>query len=362
VKASSAERSAAAARRIERWLLTSPIQLATGPHEGGIAGTLDAEDRPTFVYLEITGYYLTWTAWLLAGGGCLGERFGRAKRRGERALGWLDRVVDERRVPLTRMHLADEEVADWRNAAVFTFDLAMAIRGAAEFSRASAPIDGVRSPVEHALASHLERNRAGEHLQSHRTVGSEQIPQRWSTEAGPHHLKAAACVLSAPVGEPLAQAARLTSARWSDALVAGWPVAEVHPLLYGLEGMLIGGAERLDTAATVFERLMAAQDHAGSLPSQLSGEAIERSDVLAQALRLGMLLRRHGRLQEQGWSHRLDLLADRLITHVHPDGAVGFTHGQQTRNAWCAMFAHQALVWHAQLDEGTADAARRYLV
>ena len=53
----------------------------------------------------------------------------------------------------------------------------------------------------------------------------------------------------------------------------------------------MSGSERLDTAATVFERLMATQNGSGSLLSHISGRAIERSDVLAQALRIGALLR-----------------------------------------------------------------------
>ena len=118
MRASSVERSAVAAQRIEQWLLTSPIQLAGGAHDGSIAGTLDAEGRPTFVYLEITGYYLTWTAWVAAGDGCLAESAGLAEQRARRALGWLERVVEGQRVPPTRLHLLDSNVSDWRNSAV----------------------------------------------------------------------------------------------------------------------------------------------------------------------------------------------------------------------------------------------------
>jgi hypothetical protein len=363
VRASSAERSAAAAQRIERWLLTSPIQLAGGAHDGGIAGTLDAEGRPTFVYLEITGYYLTWAAWVAAGGGCLAESGGLAVQRARRALGWLERVVDEQRVPPTRQYLLDSNVTDWRNSAVFTFDLAMAIRGAATFSSVSMTTGRADSPVLRALASQLDACRNGERvLQSHRAVNDDQIPHRWSTTSGPHHLKAAASLLTLPVSKGLCEAARNTTSYWSEELLHGWPVTETHPLLYGLEGMVICGGDQWDGAAAVFERLMTSQDDVGSLPSQVSGEAIERSDVLAQALRIGALLRGHGCLQGSAWLRRLDLLAERLVAYVHPDGSLGFARGHDNRNVWCAMFAHQALLWHQRLGETAPDVAQRFLV
>jgi hypothetical protein len=363
VTESSSEAVRDAARRIEHWLLTSPLQIPTGLHAGGIAGWLDGRSRPVFVYLEITGYYLTSTAWLITGGARNPDSVAIARRRGELALGWLRRVLHAGALPRTRSYLTEGNEQDWRNDAVFTFDLAMAIRGVSAFSEVTEPDDGTGAEVHGALERGLEEIRHGQLLlPSHRTIHDETLPRRWSTRPGPHHLKAAACLLPLPLDHGLRTAASRTWTYWAEQLDTGWPVHEVHSLLYGLEGMVMNGEEPLDRAEAVFERLMQAQDGAGWLPDHLSGATVQRSDVLSQALRLGALLRASGRLRGPVWAGRLDLLVARLLEHVRPDGSVAFSHGQDIANVWCAMFAHQALVLHEASDDPTAALVRRYLV
>ena len=41
------------------WLLHAPIQPEDGEHRGAVAGWLDEDHRPAFLYGEVTGYYLT---------------------------------------------------------------------------------------------------------------------------------------------------------------------------------------------------------------------------------------------------------------------------------------------------------------
>ena len=76
----------------------------------------------------------------------------------------------------------------------------------------------------------------------------------------------------------------------------------------------------------------------GSLPAA-RGSADVRSDVLAQALRAGALLRAAGRLEDEAWTERLDALAGALLRHVGPDGAVPFALDQDVANTWCAMLS-----------------------
>ena len=77
--------------------------------------------------------------------------------------------------------------------------------------------------------------------------------------------------------------------------------------------------------------------------------------MVAQALRVGALLRASGRLRGAGSSRGLDGLAEALVPHVRPDGGVAFTAGQERANAWCGMFAHQALVLAARGEAAGAD-------
>jgi hypothetical protein len=351
-----------AALRIELFLLSSGIQIAEGPHRGSVAGWLDQAGAPEFTYFEITGYYMTAMSWLAAGGARSAEGRERALERGAQALGWAAAATVGGAMPPTRLYLRDSP-DDWRNAAVFSFDLAMAARGAACFG---AVADAAASPaVVDALAGWLWKICGGEApLASHALRDGSGIPllARWSTQPGPHHLKTAAALLRLGDGSlrpELERACTDTVSHWAERYRRSWPCAESHPLLYGLEGLaLLGDEESVALAEEVLERLFKLQAPDGSLPANVSGDASPvRSDVLAQALRLAALLRRQGRLPGEVWSARLNALADSLLGYVRADGSVEFANGQGIANAWCAMFAHQALTLYSpSRDEPTLTA------
>jgi hypothetical protein len=360
----SAAEAARAARAIEGWLLDSGVQLADGPERGGVAGWLDRDRQPEFVYAEITGYYLVFAAWLAAGGAGSRQRATDGLRRGRDAAAWLHRAMQRGPLP-TRLYL-DRRGRDWRNAATFSFDLAMAARGAGCFA-VTAGDDGA-AVVARDLADRL-RELAGDvaPLRSHVVLearGHAELPRRWSTLPGPHHVKAAAAVLRLPPGtvdSTLCDVAARTVAHWSAAVRSSWRWADLHPLLYCLEGELLLGAyeaagPRAELAGA-YKRLMAHQRVDGSLPGSLEAdERAVRADVVAQALRIGALLRAHGALEDEGWPQRLEGLAATLLTHVGRDGSVAFHRGDARGNAWAAMFAHQALLDYAADADGRAPA------
>jgi hypothetical protein len=342
-----------ASNRIESWLLESPVQLSSGEHAGGVAGRIDDDGQPEFVYLEATGYYLTTVAWC--------ARLARSQRRseaalerGRRAFNWLRKVTEGGALPSTRVHLSTAD-DDWRNAATFTFDLAMAARGVASLSTM---IELERADeLEHELVDHV-RQISGDDalLASHaeRGDGDGRLPARWSTLPGPHHAKAAAALLhlTSGVDERFGEACRRTIAHWSAAMQRDWPCEELHPMLYGLEGLLIDANtdtnQSYDVVESIFEQVLALQAPDGTLPPERNGDnKTVRSDVLAQALRVGALLRAEGRLPGIEVQHRLDALAGALLQHVRRDGAVVFSLDRQVPNAWCAMFASQALRLHS---------------
>jgi hypothetical protein len=321
-----------------------------------VAGWLDAAGRPAFVYLEITGYYLTAMAWLAEGGGS-GTRADEAVARGREALGWIRAATANGALPPTRVHLTGTD--DWRNAADFTFDLAMALRGVVALG-AHVPSDEAAAPAR-ALADRLRDTAGpGPRLGSHTLrAGAAPPPERWSTRPGPHHLKAAAALLTLPDGllDPaLAAAARASAEHWRDALRAGWPGPELHPLFYGLEGLIMmnpaPSPKVLDLVGSLYDRLLALQARDATLPAELdAASGLVRSDVLAQALRVGAWLVAWGRRGSEG---RLDALAAALGRYVRDDGGVAFAAGQDRANAWCAMFALQALAGYAGTDDPEA--------
>src|SRR5438552_10126214 len=111
------------AARIAHWLLTSPAQQSGGPHAGAVAGWIGTDGRADYVYPEITGYYLQWLAWMTRRHGWQPHYVARA----EAALAWLTQWLANDRPP-TRIYV-ERPREDWRNNALFTFDLAMVLRG-----------------------------------------------------------------------------------------------------------------------------------------------------------------------------------------------------------------------------------------
>ena len=68
----------------------------------------------------------------------------------------------------------------------------------------------------------------------------EPLPDRWSTRPGPHHVKAAAALLQLPAGgDPALVAACRATVALDRRAEASWPCEELHPFLYGLEGLLM---------------------------------------------------------------------------------------------------------------------------
>lgn len=349
--------TAEAARRIERWLLRSGVQVEEGAQRGAVAGWLDRKGRPEFVYLEITGYYLTTMAWLASGAADSPDRAADAHEHGRRALDWITRTLSEQGVPPTRLYLSAGR-SDWRNAGVFTFDLAMAARGVACFGGAAR--HGAWERPAAGLCATVDRMCSGTSvLRSHDAVDGAPLPDRWSTRPGPHHLKAAAALLRMPdgvLGTPLGEVCHRTCGHWEAMLREAWPCRELHPLLYGIEGLLLSASsaedEALEVVEQVYVRLMGLQAVDGTL-AETTGGGLVRSDVLAQALRIGLLLRGRGHLRGDHWAERLEGLTRALLGFVRPDGGVLFSGAQDITNAWCAMFAHQALLLHSR-DAGRA--------
>jgi hypothetical protein len=346
-----------AVTRIENWLLHSEIHIDGGAQSGGIAGWLDRDGRPEFVDLETVGYYLTAMAWLSSGAACSPDHVQTIELRTSRAADWAATLLARHDDPPTRLYLSEQPV-EWRNEAVFSFDLAMAARGIAATMH-----PGDRSEHRRALAAlcaRIKRISSGvDVMASHELVrGSATMSDRWSTRPGPHHLKAAAAILRLPdgvAGGALIGVAQETCEYWAHALwTNAWPCQEVHPLLYGLEGMLILSGKRDGQGLRVVERLFVrlmedVQTSDGTLPERIQG-GIVRSDVLAQALRVGLLLRGRGYLTGSVWKDRLDRLADALLGFVRPDGGALFSHDEAIANTQCTLFALQALYLCARQD------------
>lgn len=350
---SRAARPAPAHDPLAAWLL-NVAQCRSGPHAGAVAGCVSVSGAASYVYPEIAGYYLQWLAWRAL-------RFGGTDELAEHARAvqrWLAHWLMLPGTP-TRVHL-DGTSDDWRNHAVFCFDVAMVLRGLG--AAASQRLIEPEAAVVDGMSRVLERMIAPDGIfvacLPHTTNGV--LPDRWSTRRGPFLAKAAAGVLRAATVLPgvpasVTRAAERTFAA-SLTLLAREPHRETHPLLYAFEGVLSlprhpRFLEALPSVSVQFDILLAHAAHDAHLPETLglgAGQGPARVDVIAQALRIGYLLAAH-RPQQPPDRVALARLRQVMSRQIRPGGGVAFARSAAPAkaNVWATMFADQALAFAA---------------
>jgi len=331
--------------------LRNVAQCQTGQHAGAVAGCVSVSGTPSYVYPEIAGYYLTWLAWRAARSGHDADDAERARA----VQRWLAQWLAMPSLP-TRVHF-DGTSGDWRNHALFCFDIAMVLRGLAAAGRAGllAPDPAVVEGMCGALFRVVGSDGMFEACVPSGSSGA--IPERWSTRRGPFLAKAASGVLRAAtvlrIPAPLQAAAEQTFAACV-AHLAREPHRETHPLLYAFEGVLDMPQhprfhDALPSVAAQFDMLLAYATHDAHLPESLcraSGSGPARIDVMAQTLRVGYLLAAH-RPQQPPDRVGLARLRQSLARHVRPGSGVGFARSvaPAQANVWATMFADQALAF-----------------
>lgn len=347
--AGTARRAAAA---ISEWLLSPQVQLREGIHAGAIAGAMDGAGRARYVYPEITGYYLHWLA----------EKRGNGPRddlnaAASQATDWTARQFHGGGQAKTRSYL-DDGVRDWRNDAVFFFDYAMLLRGLCAATEAG--LIALPHAVVGRLVEELDKfvGEDGEILAARLLDAAATLPRRWSTIGGPFEVKACSRVLLAARHAELPAKLSHACERLIERYVpdtATLALEMLHPTLYFAEGMLLARPDRAGDVGKLLARMLRLQRDDGSLPEAEQGTALPRSDIVAQALRVGLLLRA-GSAERAPDDDALARLATALLRRVGPDGSVSFRNDGDERepNVWCSIFAEQALRWYAQWSEGAA--------
>lgn len=339
------------------WLLATP-QLRDGPHAGAIAGVLDGTATASYVYPEIAGYHLRWLAFraVRCGGGHDLAASAAATQR------WLAHWCTLAGPP-TRIHL-DGTREDWRNDALFCFDLAMVLRGVGSTTAADlvTPDMGLVQCLDSLLARCIDADGAFDAIVP--LADPARLPSRWSTRRGAFLAKAAAGVLRAATQVPVAPRVVAAAGRTfeeSIAALADAPHPEVHPLLYACEGILdlpqhARFRETLPIVAARHAELLPLVTDDGYLPESMAAPAAgpSRIDVIAQALRVAHLLAMHGVASPDAAA--LTRLRQALARHAAGDGGVPFSRQapEAQRNTWAAMFADQALAYAAPLPDAKA--------
>ena len=326
--------------RIASWLLSSGIRIQDGPEAGAVAGWLNVEGEPTFAYTEITGYYLSCMAFMHE----VGRSEPNVALNANRAVAWLHAKCANGDAPLTRYYL-QAGVADWRNQAVFSFDLAMVLRGLASVKGLVA--ESMRQDTIDTLRRYFCRFISPDRqLVPYIHRSDKLLSDRWSTRPGPYQLKTAAALLCFGDGqeEEMKQASLNMYERWRAPF---FPLSdELHAALYAVEGLILFGAHGCHEAWKAAE---------GQYERCTEHLTYVRSDVVAQALRTACVLQSRGLLQRPGWDEKISKLAGALKGFVGQDGAVLYSDPSVSSlvhlNACSAMFAYQAFTFYQRFHD-----------
>ena len=331
-------------QRLEKWLL-SAVQLESGRDCGAVIGSISDGKGPEYLYPEAAGYFLTWLAFS-------GLSRADTSIRAFRAVSWLLRQAGSTDALLTRSPL-NGHGPDWRNSGFFSFDLAMVCRGVAAV-RDRVPMDLAHECLDRLLRLY-ERFCPGDGtltavLPRH-SKAPGGLPARWSTRPGPYQLKPAASILAIPrdiAGAPLHEEMKRVYFSWRNHYQEEPHRDALHPLLYHVEGLLLGFACGIDPDGMAVARRI--------YPSILSRveRHCRRSDVVAQALRSGCLVGATGR------NGAMTRLCGDLSGFLDANGALLFRRaldgGERQWNTWSAIFGHQALTFLDRVDRGTTPA------
>lgn len=351
------------AEAIERWLLSDEVVLREPPGvAGGIINYREADGQWDGVYPEICGYYLQFAAHAAA------DAHGTRHREvAARVIAFLD-SEGKTGAPLTLYRReAELGAVDWRNRCLFSFDLAIILRGldAAETRWPGiVPPDVMRRYLT-SVAFITENGR----LASHNLVPggpAVTVPVKWSTTLDVHHVKSAAA-LAGLAGADLSSVAQHTADDEAAALEREGQtrMRELHPFLYSIEGWLTLWAQTseaiyLRRASASFAMLCQEFDPAtGDLPAFAGRHEVPvRADVLAQALRAGLILEAAAQLGSptgEVWRAMAPRLHANLEARISATGGVEFDAVRRDRNTWASMFAWQAFRFWDQAQTRSLD-------
>jgi hypothetical protein len=359
----NSERVGSALQSLVRWLLSKPV-LRTAETGAGVVNWLTSDGQWDGLYPEICGYYLQFLAQAAPATGTGRDTSFRAAAAAVAA--WLDAVGGDAAEPPT-LYQSDMAEPDWRNRCLFAFDLAIIVRGfaVAEARWPGSMPAGVSGRYATSLLRIVENGRLASHL-LRPGASSADIPIKWSTRKGVLHVKAAAAL--AGLGRHDMDAIARATISDEAALFAHGGEArmrELHPFLYFVEGWLTlwGQTEdqhALANARRAFGMVLGQIDPlSGEAPPIANArDAVTRTDVLAQALRAGLVLEAAGQLTDElgeMWPPRRRALQAAVLERISPEGGVIFDRVGGHRNTWASMFAWQALRFLRDAQMGKLD-------
>ncbi len=345
-------------------ILEQLILLSGLTNHQGMIGTVNVDSsKPEYIYGEITGYFLSFCSYVCKREPDLKETLTPII---SSHISWLERIIKCGYV--TRCLL--EPCEDWRNSAIFPFDIAMIIRGLDDASTI-VECDKLLQLYLELFGGFFDYN--SETVLPYINISEGKLPQKWSTRIDVHFVKIAADtipVLHKKGNDREAEIMIKMIKRFDNYGVDRLMDIDSHPLLYYLEGLALASdftflyknfpANNFEKIHYVFKKLLVISDDVGLLDNPKRG-SYRRSDVLAQFVRIGLLLRMKNMLSDEELLSLKNILDD-ILERFYMDGNVLFfdkERGNNNINAWCAMFLYQAIDFYLDLSKGTMDLKER---
>jgi len=359
------------------WLLKSGIQNAGGPGKGGFNSWFDlARKDYSYIYSEITGYGITSLLYLSR---YFGEEFYLDKA--VSAYEWLaTSALDDSGGVRTRDYYHDMENSgrySFDSGNIYAFDNGMVLYGVVNLYKRTG--DSRHLAFARTLADFLVKNMVkddGSFYAVYNSLTGEKTdkPGKWSTQTGSYHAKLALgfgdlfgvtgdLQYERVVKDLLRHSLRYQEASGRFVTDRADNSTHLHPHLYSAEGLLYAGISSgekdfVSSAAKAVKWALDSAREDGGVPKKFDGKDFSpfyRSDILAQALRLGSWLYGLDMLGEE-YAPALKKLRRKLVSFQYrgsgsQDGGFYYGYGldgakKEHLNSWCTMFAVQALMMY----------------
>ena len=347
---------------VKRWLLDSGIQ---SERLGGFYAWQNMKDRRhSYLYSEITGYAITILCFLYK----ITKENIFLEKAHSAALWILHDALDKSGAVLTRNYVKDPvEHYSFERGNVYSFDCAMVAFGMLKLYKLTGSKEYLacaENIVNFLNDKMLKPNGIYYPIFDLKDNKVKEDPAKWSTQSGSFHSKLALCLCELAVlkkddsykiiaGKLIKSSVELFFKDNRFVTNTSDNSSHFHPYSYTLEGMIYYSYKTKDNSykdiiENTFGKITSLQDTDGGFPTQVSDRAdkgvfYQRSDIQAQILRLSYFIRSgidRDKLVENvsSFQNTTDDYKGGFLFGTDHDGTV-----KRHSNAWCSMFAIQAL-------------------
>src|SRR3989338_6259122 len=351
-----------------RWILDSGIQNTNGSHAGGFNGWYDIDKKNyPFVYSEITGYGITTLIFLnsLAPNPVF-------LNRAEIAAKWIiDSAMHGCGGVKTRAYnTSHDKLYSFENNVLFVFDNGMVLSGLVNLYNSTKKDAYLKAAIFVGNFLLSTQKNDGFFYAAYDANNDIKIDNqdKWSSQSGSYHAKLAIGLIdlyNATKDEAFRDSAlRICNASLKLQEKNGRFITQqneksthMHPHCYSAEGLIytgsaIGENKFIQSAANAIKWALENQLPNGGVTCKfIDGKFVahERSDTLAQVLRLSLYLKSIGLIEHD---EKIESFKNRLLDFQKMDGdnVGGFFYGTELDgtkrnhiNSWCSMFALQSL-------------------